>query len=52
MQTKKQKAHECIIKRKLTFEDFVTCLEAAQIENKINHLGKKTKLVKIIANNS
>ena len=27
-----------IIKRKLKFQDFTNCLEAAQIENKINHL--------------
>ena len=30
----------CIIKRKLTFENYKNCLEAAQIENKINHLEK------------
>ena len=26
----------CVIKRKLKFEDYKNCLEAAQIENKIN----------------
>ena len=30
----------CIIKRKLKFEDYKNCLEAAQIENKINNLEK------------
>ena len=28
----------CVIKRKLKFEDYESYLEAAQIENKINHL--------------
>ena len=31
---------KCIIKRKLKFEDNKNCLEAAQFENKINHLEK------------
>ena len=31
-----------VVKRKLKFQDYKNCLEAAQIENKINHL-KKTK---------
>ena len=30
----------CIIKRKLTFKDYKKCLKSAQIENKINYLGK------------
>ena len=35
---KKQKAQKkCDIKRKLKFEDYKNYLEAAQIENKINH---------------
>ena len=29
---------KCVIKRKLKFQDYKNCLEAAQIENKINHL--------------
>ena len=29
---------KCVINRKLKFEDYKNCLEAAQIENKINHL--------------
>ena len=31
---------KCTIKRKLKFEDYKNCLEAAQMENKINHLEK------------
>ena len=31
---------KCVIKRKLKFEDYKNCLEAAQIENKINYLEK------------
>ena len=30
-----------IAKRKLEFEDHIHCLEATQIEGKINHLEKK-----------
>ena len=30
-----------VIKRKLKFESYKTCLEATQLENKINHLQKK-----------
>ena len=37
----RQKSKKCAIKRKLKFEDFKNCLEAAQIENKINHSKKK-----------
>ena len=29
---------KCVINRKLKFEDYKNCLEAAQIESKINHL--------------
>ena len=29
---------KCVVKRKLKFEDYKHCLEASQIENKINHL--------------
>ena len=31
----------CVIKRKIKFEDYKNCLEAAQTENKVNHLEKK-----------
>ena len=31
---------KCVIKRKLKFEDYKNCLEATQLENKINHLDK------------
>ena len=30
----------CVIKRKLKFENYKNCLEATQFENKINHLEK------------
>ena len=35
MNTKK-----CIIKTKLRFQDYKNCLDAAQIENKINHFDE------------
>ena len=44
MKTKKQETQKCVIKRKLKFKDYKSCLEAAQIENKINHL-EKNKIV-------
>ena len=31
---------KCVIKRKLKFENYKSCLEAIQLENKINHLEK------------
>ena len=38
---KKAKAtKKCVIKRKFQFQIYQNCLEAAQIENKINHLEK------------
>ena len=37
---KNQKAKNGVIKRKLKFQDYKNCLEAAQIENKISHLEK------------
>ena len=37
---KKQKAQKCVIKRKLKFENYKNCLEATQLEKKINHLEK------------
>ena len=38
---KKQKAQKkCVIKRKLKFENYKNCLEAAQTENELNHLEK------------
>ena len=30
----------CVIKRKLKFKNFENCLEATQLENKINHVEK------------
>ena len=47
---------KCVIKRKLKFENYNNCLEAAQLENKANHLEKKihidTLKKKKILNNS
>ena len=40
MKIGKQKAQKSVIKRKLKFQDYKNCLEAAQIENKIYHLEK------------
>ena len=36
------------MKRKFQFEDYEICAEAAQIENKTNHLGKNKKLMWIV----
>ena len=30
----------CVIKRKIKFQDYENCLEASQVEKKINDLGK------------
>ena len=43
---------KCVIKRKLKFQDCKNCLEAAQTENKINHLAKKKKWIQIVLKNS
>ena len=38
---KKSKRHKkCVIKRKLTFENYKNCLEAIQLENKLSYLEK------------
>ena len=37
---KVKSAKKCVIKRKLKFQDYKNCFEAAQTENKINHLEK------------
>ena len=38
---KKSKSHKkCVIKRKLVLENYKNCLEATQLENKINHQEK------------
>ena len=39
---------KCDIKRKLNFQDYKNCLEAAQIENKINELKLKSININII----
>ena len=31
---------KCVIRRKLKFQNYKKCLEATQLENKINHLEK------------
>ena len=36
----KKRCKKYVIKRKLKFEDYKNCLEATQLEKKINHLGK------------
>ena len=40
---------KCVIKIKLKFEDYENCLEATQIDNKINYLEKK--LTQIVIKN-
>ena len=37
---KAKSTKKCLIKRKLKFENYKSCLEATQLDNKINHLGK------------
>ena len=32
---------KCLIKRELKFENYKNCLEATQLENKVNYLEKK-----------
>ena len=42
VQIKEQKAQKkCVIKRKLKFENNKNCLEATQLENRINYPEKK-----------
>ena len=38
---KAQGAKKCVIKRKLKFQDYKDCLEAAQMERKIEYFKKK-----------
>ena len=40
---KAKDTRKCIIKRKLKFQDYKNCLEAAQIERKMKYLEKKKK---------
>ena len=46
---------KCVIKRKLEFENYKNCLEATQVENKVNCLEKNKinidSLKKILKNN-
>ena len=39
---------KCVIKRKLKFQDYKNCLEAAQIENRLTHLEKNKTDVDIL----
>ena len=41
----------CVIKRKFVFENYKNCLEATQIENKINHLEKSKTDIDCIKEN-
>ena len=45
-------AKKCVIKRELKFENYKNCLEATQLDNKINYLEKNeiSGLKKIIKN--
>ena len=46
---KRQNAHKnCAIKINLKFENYRNCLEATQLENKINYLEKKNKIAYLI----
>ena len=38
---------QCAIKRKLKFENYKNCLEATQLESKINYLEKNKNSLKI-----
>ena len=42
----------CVIKRKLKFQDYKNCLEAAQTENKTNYLEKNVDSLKKDQKNS
>ena len=40
----KNKRHKkCVIKRKIKFQNFKNCLEATQLENKMNYLEKNKR---------
>ena len=44
---KKSKSIKCVIRKKINFQDYKNCLEAASIKNRI-----KTKLIWIVLKNS
>ena len=51
MKIKKQKTQKkCAIIEKLKFQDYVNSLEAAQMENEMNHLQKSKVDVDILNN--
>ena len=41
---------KCVIKRKLKFENYKNCLQATQLDNKINYF-KKVNLTQIVLKN-
>ena len=41
----------CHKKRKIGFENYKNCLEATQLENKVNHLEQNKTDIKILKNN-
>ena len=43
MVVKVTKQEESFIKRKLKFENYRNCLEATQLDNKLNYLEKKKR---------
>ena len=42
MKIKNPKTKKCVIKKKIKFQDYKHCLEATQLDNKINHSEKNT----------
>ena len=48
----KKCAKMCVIKRNLKFEDYKNCLEATQLENKINYVEKNNIDLDSLKNNS
>ena len=50
---KKSKRHWKVYhkKRKIRFENYKNCLEATQLENKVNHLEKNKTDIEILKNN-
>ena len=42
---------KCFIKRKLKFKDYKNCLQAAKMENKINHLEENKIIVGTLKEN-
>ena len=52
MKAKKEKRYKkCVIQKRLKFESYTSLLQAYQLENKINSLGKNKTEVKILIYN-